>query len=356
MRRTGRFEAEEREGFAQGSGRPLPSRREGRRRLHLFLLLLLLLPGGPSARAAEIDSFTDRHQALRNAAPQLDAWLNAHLREGVKNANAAAPGCDEGTLREEIRDTFSFPFVGHFVAEELNEMEALDKRHVRLEESVYRDLGLFDAVSVHWKDLSAVVRVGEAQVGVDKIGHFLAEGWKYYEIALLEGEGVEAAMDWGESAERSYFGLFTTSVYSYADLVANLEGLRFWTHLVGDGPDPLGVPADADPPYVVCSEGSGDGPERWALRREVELAHYVSSAWDEAVNCPRYRSEAIAERVRQRVAALGREYRCPVRPVACVEARERYGDRAERLLHPRCLEAERPWWHLLWPPNWGLFP
>lgn len=320
----------------------------------LLLLPLMLGPAAAPAHTAEIDSFTGRETELRDATARLDRWANARLREGVERANATAPGCDAYELHRQLRDALAFPFVGHGIAEELAELEGLDARRVPFEESIYRDLGLLEAVSVHWKKLSPVVRVGDAVIGVDKIGHFFVEGWRYYEIAAEEGEGLAAAMAWGESVERSYFGLLTTGIYSYADLVANLEGLRFWSHLLAEGPEPLPAAEGADPPYVACVRGGEAGRGSWRLRRELDLADYVSPAWDEAVNCCRYRSEEIAGKVRRHVAALGEDARCPVDAAACADARDRYGALAERLLHPRCLAAERPWWHFLWPGNWGL--
>ena len=43
-----------------------------------------------------------------------------------------------------------------------------------------------------------MVRVGDVLMGVDKLCHFVVEGWEYFETAQLDGEGVAAAMEWGE--------------------------------------------------------------------------------------------------------------------------------------------------------------
>jgi len=303
-------------------------------------------------RAAEIDSLTDRQRPLRDATDALEQRLNRALRAGIAQANLGAAACDEVALYDAVSEAFSSPFIGQWIAETLGEDEALDRRRVLRADSIYRDLGVLDNVSVHVRDLSAVVRVDDALVGVDKFGHFLVEGWDYFETAVLDGEGALGAMDWGEKSERTYFGSLTTGVYSHADLVANFEGMRFWLRLVGRAPDPLEAGRHANRPYAVCRRRFWIAGERaWHLAREIDLDNYVSPMWDEAVNCPRYRTPEIEASVSARVAALstrdGVDYSCPLDARACVEARERYGELAPRLLHPACLNAQQaahPWW------------
>jgi hypothetical protein len=329
-----------------------PLRRSLRRGLGFFLLASTAALAAPAA-AAEIDSVTGRTVPLRDASSALDTRIRAALRAAVDSANERGTACDPEDLYRQLRRALARPFIGHRIAEDLNRAEDLDTLRIPFRDSIYRDLAFFDAISVHLKDLSAVMRLGDDRVGVDKIGHFFVEGWKYFEIAYLDGEGVEAALDWGERAERTYFGLYTTGIYSYADLTANFEGMRFWLRLLDPERDPLGRGGWFDRPTVTCGRRFWTREPRWRIRRKVHLARYVNGAWDEEVNCCRYRNREIeamiAARIAEREAADARSYACPIRPDACVEARERYGPYADRLLHPRCAAAERtprPWWKL----------
>jgi hypothetical protein len=305
-----------------------------------------------AAGAAEIDSVTGRELELEDSSRALEDRLNGALEAGVERANAAGGVCDEEDLYRELRHAFASPFIGHWIAESLNADETLDLRRVKRVDSIYRDLGLFDNVSVHWKDLSGVVRVGDTVMGVDKVGHFIVEGWSYFERAYLDGRGVEEAMAWGEGTEETYFGLYTTGVRSYADLVADFEGMRFWLRITGSGDDPLGQWRVRHRPYVRCRRRYLiAGERRWQLVRRLDLGDYVQAAWDEAINCCEYRNEEIEALVRHRVEevsrAAGVDFTCPVDPAGCADARERYGDWAPRLLHPDCLDAEsarQPWW------------
>ncbi len=303
------------------------------------------------ARAAEIDSVTGRSAELRDSASRLEARVNDFLREGVKRANEREKGCDPGDLYKQIRRAISFPFIGHSIAERLNAAEDLDRRRVPLRDSIYRDLGIFDAISVHLKDLSSVVRVGDQLVGVDKFGHFFVQGWKYFEIAYLDGKGIEKALAWGEASERTYFGLYTTGIYSHADLTANFEGMRFWLRVLGQAEDPLERGYFFNRPYVKCGKRFWTREPHWRVKRKVRLGDFLSAGWDEGVNCSHYRNAQIERlilaRIEEREVSDGAEYSCPIRPDECARARKRYAAHAERLLHPFCLFAEpepRPWW------------
>lgn len=317
-------------------------------------VLLLLLASATPLRGAEIDSLTGRERELADSSEALERRLNDALRAGVARANQASAVCDEEALLRELRGALASPFIGHVLTQTLDADEALDRRRVRRVDSVYRDLGLLENVSVHWKDLSAVVRVDDSLIGLDKIGHFVVEGWSYFETAQLDGEGIAAALAWGEGTEDTWFGRYTTGVRSFADLVANFEGLRFWLRVRAVAPDPLDGGWRSERPYVHCGRRLRlFGERRWRLARELELDDYVTPVWDEAVNCSSYRNAEIEARVKARIAELGEaagvDYTCPVDPEACAEARERYGRWAPRLLHPACLEAdppEPPWWQI----------
>lgn len=316
------------------------------------LVLALLCAWASPLAAAEIDSLTDRQRPLRDSREALESRLNHALRAGVARANRNATACDPHVLYDAVRDALSSPFIGHWIAEDLDRDVTLDRRRIAREDSIYRDLGWLENPSVHLKDLSSVVRVGDTLFGVDKIGHFFVEGWRYFEIAYLEAQGIEAALDWGERSERTYFGSYTTGLYSSADLVANFEGMRFWLRLAGHAPDPIEPGWLADRPLVACGRRFWiAGERRWRLARELDLSRHVAPVWDEAVNCPAYRTPEIEALVTARSAALalrdGTDYGCPVEPQACAEARQRYGALAPRLLHPACLAAPqraRPRW------------
>lgn len=313
-----------------------------------------LLTVTATSQAAEIDSFTQRRQPLPDATGALNQWFNQRLQAGIKLTNdEMEDGCEPEQLYDNIRVSFASPFVGHLIAEELDQSSAIPKQRVPLNQSIYRDLGLIDAISMHIKDLSGVMNVQGTLVGSDKLGHFVVEGWSYYKRAYLDLDGLEDALQWGAFTERTYFGLMTTGIYSYADLAANFDGMRFWIHLLGEGRDPVDSEFLSPLPYIKCKRRFWTGEHYWKLVRRVHVEDYVNPAWDEAVNCQDYRNPEIAILVNRRIlrqTPAGAPSRvCPVAPKACRNAADHYGEYSRHLINTRCLEAapaSRPWWKL----------
>lgn len=310
----------------------------------------LLIVLAAAAQAAEIDSFTQRREPLPDATAALNRWFNQRLQAGVERTNdEMEDGCRPEQLYDNIRMSFASPFVGHFIAEVLDRSSTVPGQRVLLKQSIYRDLGLIDAISMHMKDLSSVMNVRGTLVGTDKLGHFVVEGWSYFERAYLDHDSVEAALRWGEFTERTYFGLMTTGIYSYADLAANFDGMRFWVHLLGEYRDPLDRRFFRRSPYVKCKQRFWTGEHYWKVVKRVHLEDYVNPAWDEAVNCQDYRNPQIAILVNRRILQQKLPGACPVAPQACRHAADHYGDYDRHLINSRCLEAappSRPWWKL----------
>lgn len=112
--------------------------------------------------------------------------------------------------------------------------------------------------------ISPVVRIGKTLVGLDKLGHFTAQGRWYY-LAEKQGllSGATERLQFGEFMEGSprldpelypkykkvygsfckicvvrggfgYFGTESSGVASYADMAANEDGYEFFMDLVAD--------------------------------------------------------------------------------------------------------------------------
>ncbi len=74
----------------------------------------------------------------------------------------------------------------------------------------------------------------EIPIGTDKLGHFFAQGYEYFDIGFGKANGSQLAEAYGRSSEEGKFGLLTTGVYSNADLVANSAGASFYSDLYSD--------------------------------------------------------------------------------------------------------------------------
>ncbi len=332
-------------------------------RLLLPGLILILPLLAPAAHAAEIDSVTPRAVSLPDAATTLNALVNQRLAEGVEKANLldranqfdliAGSECNRETLYTELRKalfqslTASWGLKGYALDQQLREALREKSYHLSLNDSVYRDLDYLEAFSLRLKELSDVVRVGGHLVGIDKFGHFFAEGWEYFERTRDGRTSLQAAMDWGRQQEEGKFGYLTTGIFSFADLTANLHGWRFWNRVLMEQNDPLQgrVGNLLTRPYVRCAVQWGTSlRERrwvraWELERPFDITAYVDAAWDEGQNCNSYADPLIEGKIVARQQAADPDFHCPLDSGLCVRLTQHYDDLSRQVLHPACLTA-----------------
>lgn len=122
---------------------------------------------------------------------------------------------------------------------------------------------------------------------------------------------LEWAIELALAQEDGWWGAVGTGVKSYGDIAANVEGFHFWSDLT-----------EGANPYFVCENG------RWSRHREFTWSDFVTSAWDEGVNCSGYGNPKNENIVRERGL-------CPVNPERCEEIRARYGADS-RMISPVC--------------------
>jgi hypothetical protein len=314
---------------------------------------------------AEIDSVTPRHVVLDDVLEDINAIINTRISEGVEKANAGRlmvedvdgielvtrhDDCDVEDLYTELRKslfqslTASWGLKGYDLDLQLRELLSGKSYSLSLSDSIYRDISYLEGLSLNLKELSDVANIDGQLVGLDKLGHFFSEGWQYFEISRQADSSLEDALDWGSGKEAGLYGYTTTGVFSYADLVANFHGWRFWNRVLLKRRDPLSGVIDRlfDRPYVTCNIQIIDSFRQfrlvraWQLNRQFDLGDYVDAMWDEGNNCNSYADAVIEEKVTNRIADADPGYVCPVDAKACVMASERYGIYASRLLHPAC--------------------
>lgn len=257
------------------------------------------------AHAAETDNFYGRHKELAqllDSGPLLDREANRRLEIAVEEANEQV-SCDEHQLYLKVWKQVGKNPIGEFekFAEELPaQYSFLDSFKdgiygavptflTRKDSPAFADLFLMSG----W--YSPTLRVYNHIIGADKFGHFFGQGWDYFRAGNLA-----EALNKGEDAELHLDGYIGSGVYSYADLSANFDGLKFWRSLLG-----------GDAPYVRCEQS------KFRKSRDFTWKEYVASAWDEALNCSKYVSKSMTDAVLQRQRELGVE--CPAEPRACQE-------------------------------------
>jgi hypothetical protein len=326
----------------------------------LFLINVFLVNDG---FAAEIDSVTPRNIKLENSLAVINEIINQRLQQGIEKANAYREyieeidlyieqdnDCDEDVLYSELRKaiyqsyTASWGLKGYELDLQLRELLARKSYSLSLNDSIYRDIDYLEGFSLNLKELSDVVNIDGYLIGLDKVGHFFAEGWRYFELTN-DGYDIDQALEWGRLQEAGKFGYSTTGIFSFADLTANFNGWRFWNNVLLKEDDPLkGMLANLfNSSYVSCDIQIVDSiksrkiVKAWEYNARFDLSDYIDGAWDEGNNCNSYDDPIIEEKVMSRIAEVDPEFSCPYMAEACAEARERYGYYAKYILHPYCL-------------------
>ncbi len=354
-----------------------------RRRLCLVLTLSLAGLGPAGLAAKEVDSFTHRHEILALPAgeidgrpvtdftPELDRLVNRIAGDVLSRLNEqdrrAGRSCRAPRARRRLFRKLSNALGGPTILTR-NRLRPAINRHpkhfkIRFRRSVYRDFPLSksptmaavsrvrdilaEAFRFDLVEPGAAGRVTPILVSSDKISHFFNRSQTLFEMLGDRRESdIAAVLAYNQGLEDSIWGTKATGVASWADLVANFQGMRFWIHLLGVNLEgrPVADPLESEGlgPYVRCSA------EGWVQERPIALGRYLDPAWDEGLNCSDFRAPVLVEAVRRRIGQLerddpfGRRYRCPVDPELIRRTAGRYGPWADRLINSEGPRVYRP--------------
>lgn len=322
--------------------------------------------------AAEIDSVTPRKLKLDNSLSIINKIINQRIEEGVQKANSQQgtvddsedyddddeyevseehESCDEEVLFTELRKaiyqsfTASWGLKGYDLDLQFRSLLAKQSYSLSLNDSIYRDIDYLEGFSLNLKELSDVVNINGYLIGLDKIGHFFAEGWQYFEFIHYDDYTIDQALEWGKQQEAGKFGYSTTGIFSFSDLVANFNGLRFWNKVLLKEDDPLkGALANFfNRPYISCDIQFFSSIKKlkivkaWEYNTRFDLSDYIDGTWDEANNCNSYEDPMIEEKVTTRIKNIDPNFACPFITDYCLESQEKYGVYAKHVLHPYCL-------------------
>ena len=254
----------------------------------LFAALVVAWMGGPPllgprpAFAYETDQLTARSVPLQDSLHVTNARMDELIREAVDRTNRRTRCAqDPATTRRELarqihRQTGRNKYVwgrglfegfgyGSYAA--WMEKAPIDRRTFPDDRTdIYADLTLRESVILKLAGPCSTVRVSGELVGTDKFEHFLSVGYDYYKRS---GGGADplAAVAWGTSTERNFFGTLTSRTFSFGDLRANWDGYQFYADLFEDGS-----------PLVIGDDGCVEIARPW------DWAEWVDWEYDEVLN------------------------------------------------------------------------
>lgn len=219
--------------------------------------------------AAESDNFTARQLDLVDASTQVNELANKYLKNSIKNLSSR--GCDESALYAELRKVFANHSSGEFTKDILYK-GAVPIYALPIKQSVYESWEIFDGYLLGKKSaatsplaLSPLIKIGDQAVGVDKFEHMFGMGFDYFTKKYIKGGNIKLILNYGGAMEKTILGgnIFATGVFSYGDLSANFNGMRFWNHMLQQHDDILGTDHNIGP-YIICQD------KKWPLTRRIQ--------------------------------------------------------------------------------------
>lgn len=285
-----------------------------RQAFSLFLVSVCAVLFSSRSQAKELDQFTDRltvlayyagdyRQIVDAPAPAqvdaiLDTRMNALLDELVMQLRADPPA-DHHERDERVRKTFQHPLLAELITpyEEWAKHEAPVPLYKVRDKGIYGHDVDYDDMRITWYiELSPIIQVAGVTMGLDKLGHYLAQGFQYYEHwqQLDPNSSVaERAADtriYGHDQEVGQLGISTGGVYSPADLAANWEGMLFFLALFDD----VQLEAATHARYITH-----DAQHGYRRARAFHWSEWVSADWDEVQNPSRIERRTLFEKVRR---------------------------------------------------------
>ena len=279
----------------------------------LFILILF----SSVSITTEIDSFSIRNTELKDSTIYLNNLMNSYIQESIAEANTWGY-CDNESFINNLHNRIGGFFWTTF-ENTISSSSVIPWVTTCLEDSIYQDFSFFYAPALYLASLGPVLRLGNYFIGSDKFGHFISTGYDYYKAYKNNQDSLEHALEFGEYSESGYFGRQTTGIYSWADLVANYHGFKyFWSKLIGNNSSF----------YIICKNN------KYYQARIFDWTTHINAGWDEGINCNSYKNKILEEQVEKRLSLLNLS--CPVAPQECKELINLYGDLAPRLVSPIC--------------------
>lgn len=289
------------------------------------ILSLSLLTLSLNLFAAEADNFTARSLSLVDAGDQVNVLANQYLKKAVTDLNASG-GCNEEALYSELRKYFANHSKGEFVKDILYK-NAVAINNLPIKQSVYENWEKSDGFLLGRKKaatsplaLSPLIKIGDESVGVDKFEHMFGMGFTYFTKHYLKGKDIKDVLSYGIALEKTILGgnIFATGVFSYGDLSANFNGMRFWNHVLQKNDDILGSEHNLGP-YVTCSA------DKWQINEEnpIDFKNYIDASMDESINCSKFAAGKAVGKFKASIKKRGFSG-CPVDPAKLQEMRQKY--------------------------------
>lgn len=290
------------------------------------MLISLTLLFSPLSFSAEADNFTARTLTIFDISEELNIRANNYLKLAVEKVNKEG-SCDQSPANEqklytELAHYFSNHSKGQLIKDILY-TDDFKKNSLPLKKSVYGEWSPMNGYLLGRKKavlsplaLSPLIKIGDQIIGVDKIEHMFGMGLTYFSQFSFKEKSISKILKKGILKEKTFLGgnFLATGVFSYADLSANFNGMRFWNHVLLKQDDILGSEHNLGP-YISCVD------KKWKVEEKnpLDFRNYIDSSMDESINCSKFATRNGEKKFRRALIRLNfvsveGQPTCPVEP------------------------------------------
>ena len=254
----------------------------------LLSFCFIISATSPSVKALETDQYMMWGRELNDVTAYLNAFINKRTWKAIDEVNH---------LPKERRESLSCEDVHKYILKSYNANKGLDfiseierlvyddptlsryppkntSKNAVINQSIYRKSKLFKL-----KMFGINIKVNGVYTGVDKTDHVFRTGYGYFKTYMrhrakgeTEEQSIIAAIEKGIIQEKTYYGYWVSGVFSYADLEANYQGLRFHRNF-----------CEGEKPYLFRRDHG-----LWGFSHTIDLKEYVNPWFDESFNTSAY--------------------------------------------------------------------
>lgn len=284
-----------------------------------------------TAFSAEADNFTARQIDLKDVRKEVNELANNYLKKAVSDLNKKG-NCDEETLYKELRKYFANHSKGELVKDILYR-NAVEVNAIPIKQSIYSTWEITDGILLGREKaaksplaLSPLIKIDDQAVGVDKLEHMFGMGFDYFGKHYIKGVSIDKVLEYGIALEKTILGgnVVATGVFSYGDLAANFNGMRFWNHMLQKNDDILGAQENRGP-FLTCEQN------KWVIVKTnpIDFKNYLDASTDESINCSKFAGTKAVGKFKKQVKIRGFVTpegvpACPVEPEVLKLMREKY--------------------------------
>lgn len=291
-----------------------------------ILIIILIFVNIVSLFAAEADHYTNRTDLLQDVSFEINTKANEFVQEGLSELNSAGSCLDKqskNALYEKLRNYFANHSKGKLVKAVLYD-DLAPIKVIPLKESVFSEWSIYNGYLLGKRSaatsplaLSPMIQFGEQLIGVDKLEHMFGMGFLYFKGHHLKGKNLKKVLKKGIFKEKTILGgnFLATGVFSYADLAANFNGMRFWNHVLQESDDVLGKDHNIGP-YVKCINNE------WKQVKLIDFRSYIDASMDESINCNKFATSRGFEKYKEAVEQRG--FSCPMNMNTLDEMKKKY--------------------------------